>query len=52
MLGMGNILKQPKDYPVEHGNNGDNVKHKQDELYKLPSELVCEILVSLVDDTN
>ena len=29
---------------------GDNyIIHKQEDLYKIPSELICEILVSLVD---
>ena len=29
---------------------GDNpITHKQEDLYKIPSELICEILVSLVD---
>ena len=27
----------------------DYVKHKQEDLYKIPSELICEILVSLAD---
>ena len=29
---------------------GDNpIIHKQDDLYKIPSELICEILVSLTE---
>ena len=31
-------------------NWGENyVKHKQEDLYKIPAGLICEILVSLVD---
>ena len=31
-------------------NWGENyVKHKQEDLYKIPADLICEILVSLVD---
>ena len=27
----------------------DYVKHKQEDLYKIPAELICKILTSLVD---
>ena len=44
---MGNTLKLPKDYQV--GKKSDwgegYIKHKQDELYRVPTNLICDILV-------
>ena len=49
--GILNILKLRNDcHQKLKQNGGDNyVIHKQEDLYKIPAELICEILVSLTD---
>ena len=41
------VQRLPSKTKAEWGDN--YVTHKQEDLYKIPAELICEILVSLVD---
>ena len=47
-LGIINILKLRNAYHQKLRQNGETI-HKQEDLYKIPSGLIVEILMSLVD---